>query len=1036
MIHTLYLLVSLFVFFCFWGNAQNPFYYKLDGTRTQLKFEQNEFLVSTDSTFKISDLGNCQYSKIKGHYYRVSDTSQIENYSGINFITQAVSGEDNNLLFTSKELIFRFKDNVDRRVRDSILLSHGIYSPKINRLYCVSQISYSENEFNVSALLFETGFFEFCTPNFWVHVIPSEHIPNDTYFSQQWYLHNTGQGDNDGHPSEYDADIDAPEAWEITRGNPSVIIAVIDHGVSDNHPDLPNSSQVRLPGSNFAAPYDNSSPDNPSPKMVPFCANCYHNHGNACAGIIAATQDNNEGISGIAPNCKIMPIRIPLSEIVTLDVLGNALLFAADNGANVVSNSWNAMGPGQPALEFAIQTIIDENKIVVFTTGNTAVQDLGMEGTILGPADSEIPNLIIVGASDRRNVQANYSPTSSLVSVVAPSHSFYSTHTTHADDSYNVWTIDIPGEEFGTNSWRDDAYWPPLGEELPDYGLNYSSYTGRFGGTSAAAPQVAAVAALMLSVNPCLKVQDVSDILKLSSDKIGGYNYSYNVNKPGHSKEVGYGKINAYRAVSMALEKNTLTYDLFMKDNSEDIGLTGVFGTGGGGDNSPDIWIRNNPDGNTIHQNPEFSDNNPCYVYIRVRNKSCYASSGNDILNLYWSRAATSSSWPENWNGSDPNMGNLIGSVSIPIIPSGSSDIIMIPWTMINPHINNTWNSCLLARIESALDNQTFYSILADDITQNNNVSIKNVTIIDQVQGLGEMLNYEVLSGNSTNHEERYNLSFISNPTINESNIFREAEVTITFDSIGWEIFRNSGGFDVSGIRPVRNRTILITDSIVIFPSILFPPKCRIPLRVNLNFLAKRLTENKEYSFSLTQTDTSNKLLGTETFIVYKDIKADFIAYAGEDRSVTINDSVSLNADLIPDSAIYNWYDSNDSLVYTGSDFSSVIALSQNYKLEVIRMEDGLKDYDDITIYADKGHLGSISPIPTNSTLTVEYNIHNSNSTYLCFVNTSTGTTYNYILTELNDAKTINVSNWPIGTYSVHLVSQGEIIDSKIISIL
>ncbi|MFK5037028.1 S8 family serine peptidase, partial [Klebsiella pneumoniae] len=77
-------------------------------------------------------------------------------------------------------------------------------------------------------------------------------------------------------------------------------VAVLDQGVTANHPDLPNARQVRLNGSNFII---GENANDPTP-------NGNDNHGNACAGIIAATQNNNEGISGIAPNVRIMPIKI------------------------------------------------------------------------------------------------------------------------------------------------------------------------------------------------------------------------------------------------------------------------------------------------------------------------------------------------------------------------------------------------------------------------------------------------------------------------------------------------------------------------------------------------------------------------------------------------------------------------------------------------------------------------------------------------------------------------------------------------------
>jgi subtilisin family serine protease len=112
---------------------------------------------------------------------------------------------------------------------------------------------------------------------------------------------------------------------QFLQGNNNIIIAVLDDGLTADHPDLPNTRQVRLNGSNFG----DGDPNNPSPSGN-------HNHGNACAGIIGATQNNNEGISGIAPNCRIMPIRIFNSDgsSITQNRLADAINFARTNGAH------------------------------------------------------------------------------------------------------------------------------------------------------------------------------------------------------------------------------------------------------------------------------------------------------------------------------------------------------------------------------------------------------------------------------------------------------------------------------------------------------------------------------------------------------------------------------------------------------------------------------------------------------------------------------------------------------------------------------
>lgn len=412
----------------------------------------------------------------------------------------------------------------------------GMTLKKDGEIYQLYSLPTDSNPIAIANSLYETGCFDFAYPHFFMQAKSSGYIPNDTYFQYQITCHNTGQVFNDGHFGTYDADIDAPEAWEITKGSSSVVVAVFDEGITSNHPDLPNTRQLRLDGSNFGL----GDPNNPSPQR-------YVNHGNACAGVIAATMDNNEGIAGIAPNCKIMPIR--WDETTDDTRMADGIKFAVDNGANIISCSWGYDEDSStliPAIVTAIEYAISNGVIVVFAAGNTASHSNNDDGYVKFPACANINNLITVGASDRYDKIAEYSPSSSLIDIVAPSHRAYSDQIN--GETYEMWTLDIP-DDYGYNPTsyiRSDSVMSN-GEVLPSSGTNYFSYTGRFGGTSHACPVVAGVVALMLSVNPTLSPSQVFSILTETSDKVGGYLYTN-----GKSNELGFGRVNAYAAVFAA----------------------------------------------------------------------------------------------------------------------------------------------------------------------------------------------------------------------------------------------------------------------------------------------------------------------------------------------------------------------------------------------------------------------------------------------------------------------------------------------------
>lgn len=188
------------------------------------------------------------------------------------------------------EIAVKFRGNVSQQQIEAIIHNYGLNMVKTSKIYNLLIVSKGGNALQIANEIQESGLALFSHPNFLVSAELYQDIPNDTYFHNQFYMHNTSQVFTDGHSGTFDADIDAPEAWTMTKGANSIIIAVIDEGISSDHPDLPNTRQVRLNGSNFA----DGDPNNPSPTNN-------QNHGNSSASIIAATRNNSQGITGIAP---------------------------------------------------------------------------------------------------------------------------------------------------------------------------------------------------------------------------------------------------------------------------------------------------------------------------------------------------------------------------------------------------------------------------------------------------------------------------------------------------------------------------------------------------------------------------------------------------------------------------------------------------------------------------------------------------------------------------------------------------------------
>ncbi len=149
------------------------------------------------------------------------------------------------------EFLVKFNEGVAQTEIDKLHEKYGVEVVKTTDLYQLLKVPDGADALQIANMYQETGSTRFSHPNFYSKVERDQVIPNDTYFANQFSLNNTGQVFTDGHSGTNDADIDAPEAWTMSTGSSNIIIAVLDEGVTSDHPDLPNTRQIRLNDSNF-----------------------------------------------------------------------------------------------------------------------------------------------------------------------------------------------------------------------------------------------------------------------------------------------------------------------------------------------------------------------------------------------------------------------------------------------------------------------------------------------------------------------------------------------------------------------------------------------------------------------------------------------------------------------------------------------------------------------------------------------------------------------------------------------------------------
>ncbi|MBD45482.1 MAG: hypothetical protein CMC65_09770 [Flavobacteriaceae bacterium] len=493
-----------------------------------------------------------------------------------------------------------------------------------------------------------------------------------------------------------------------------------------------------------------------------------------------------------------------------------------------------------------------------------------------------------------------------------------------------------------------------------------------------------------------------------------------------------------------------IEFDLFMQDTETDTGQepnihTDIFW------NSQDIWVRNDNDGIVVqeHENPEYDPDEPNYAYVRVSNKSCNASSGNDQLKLYWAKANTALSWPLHWegdltvidsNGEEVLMGDDIGTVDIPSISGGESSILEFEWPVPNPedymYINNDnpWHFCLLARIISSDDTMTFLEedFITDNVKNNNNIAWKNLSVVDIDPNTPSPVGSIVAVGNFLDEQREFTLEFIKEANEVGKPIYEEAEISITLDDVIYNAWNNGGKTSSNFKSTAQTNKIMVENDYALIENIQMAANEIGTISVDFNFLTKEMTNKTKYIYHLIQRDaTTNKVIGGETFEIRKPVRPIFDADAGDDEEVEKNESITISAGEINEDATYNWYDPEGNLIYTGTDLTISPEITKTYRLEIVSNIDGFKDYDEVEISIKPFRIESITPNPAIDILNINYIATDASSAYVMFVNMNTGSSDNYILNTLQTNISIDVSLYTTGLYNIILVCDGEVQNSK-----
>ncbi len=495
------------------ANAQIGYRYKDKFVELIPDSSSTKFILQRDGSVK----GKLDKSISKEHITaRITPFSFIVDTLGVSidssdYISDIYHTKTGNSIIVLPKIMLALNEGKSISDIKGILPKDVCYESVSNSVYRFNcKVQSSKDVFRIVSEIEKLDAVKWCEPDKYSNISTC-----NTYYPDQYYLHNTGQ--NSGTAG---IDINVEPAWAIVPVCSNVKIAVIDTGLDNNHEDM---NGCVLDGYTVGYPSSKGAPENPNsidPK----------GHGMVCAGIIGA-NNNSIGIRGIADSIKILPVNIfpheayrywtpygmvTYSGACSEDSIAHAIDWAVEHGADILNCSW-IMNAVSSTIEASIDsaTVYGRNglgTIVVASSGNS----YPTSDTPFFPAN--LPNVIAVGSINRQGVVSSFSQRGYGLDVVAPGEEIVST------------------DRMGNLGYTSDNY----------------TYSQPLDGTSFSCPQVSATVALMLSKNPNLSHSDVISIIRSTCEHLPAYTY----NSSGWESNTGYGLINSYKAVLEAIAHN------------------------------------------------------------------------------------------------------------------------------------------------------------------------------------------------------------------------------------------------------------------------------------------------------------------------------------------------------------------------------------------------------------------------------------------------------------------------------------------------
>lgn len=427
----------------------------------------------------------------------------------------------------TNQFFVKLRDTSFEPQMKEMMKANGISQIKADKyvpnLYLLTVSGKTDNVIRLCAQFGNAAWCQYSSPNYLLNPLVNS---NDAYYNRQWALSNEGtalQGSGTA-----DADMDVDSAWAITTGNPNIKIAIIDSGVDTLHSDLRANL---LPGHDAVG---DSTDGYPTPNFQE------DGHGTCCAGILGAIKDNSIGIAGVAPSCKLIPVR----SFFYTNNGGNILPFStAAIFADAIGWAWNDAGADLMSQSWGLPT----NLLVLLPGGVQPVEDAMLQAYQNGRGGKGCA--MFFSSGNEGGSTGPIWPGKLDIAIAVNATSMCDEHKSANDCSNENWGGDYgPGLDFSAPGVRVATT-----DMRGNKGFSTTSdYYMLFNGTSAACPNAAGVGALVLSVRNDLSAEDLRNVIAQTADKVGGYAYDSTYSNGTWCHQLGFGRVNAYNAVQFA----------------------------------------------------------------------------------------------------------------------------------------------------------------------------------------------------------------------------------------------------------------------------------------------------------------------------------------------------------------------------------------------------------------------------------------------------------------------------------------------------